>query len=178
MKVTPQSAMKPRRQRRREAVILFAVANQLFAIAADAVHEIRSADSLSGAAVEIEHRELDKVRHTVERARRVFYIVNASAHFGLRRTRPTMVLMLRDSPTALLVDRIENMVEISEIYPLPMAFAGEERAWYRGLAYFEDQVIPVVNPLGFLTADELGRLERSAHRASVGASETRRTVPI
>jgi chemotaxis signal transduction protein len=178
MKLTPQGVVKPRRQRRREAVILFAVANQRFAIAADAVHEIRSADSLSGAAVEIEQRELDKVRHTVERARRVFYIVSASAHFGLRRTRPTMVLMLRESPAAVLVDRIENMVEISGVYPLPLAFAGEERAWYRGLAYFDDQVIPVVNPLGFLTAEELRRLERAAHRAAVGASEIQGTVPV
>ncbi len=178
MKLTPQGVVKPRRQRQRETVILFAVANQQFAIAAAAVHEIRSADSLSGAAVEVEQAELDKVRHTVERARRTFYVVSASAHFGLRRARPTIVLMLRESPVAVLVDRIENMVEISGVYPLPLAFGGEERAWYRGLAYLEDQVIPVVNPHGFLTADELRRLERAAHRAAVGAADLQGTVPL
>jgi hypothetical protein len=38
-------------------------------------------------------------------------------------------------------------------------------------------VIPVVNPLGFLTANELRMLERTAHRAAVGASGVRGTVP-
>ena len=124
-----------------ETVILFAVANQLFAIAADSVQEIRSTDSLSVAANEIERPELPKVRHTFERNRpHQYYVVNAGAHFGLPVTRPALVLILRQLRVALLVDRIERMAEIPGVYPLPLAFTGEERRWYRGLAYVERHV--------------------------------------
>jgi hypothetical protein len=68
-----------------------------------------------------------KVRHFVEHYHRTFFVVNAAAHFGLARTRPTIILILRDSPVALLADRIENMTEISGVLPLPAAFAGDER---------------------------------------------------
>jgi hypothetical protein len=42
---------------------------------------------------------------------------------------------------------------------LPISFRGEERAWYRGLTVLDRKVLPVANPLGFLTAGELQRLE-------------------
>ena len=66
MKIAAQDVVKARKARRPEAVILFTVANQLLAIAAEAVQEIRSTDSL-GAALEIEQQEIPKVRHTIER---------------------------------------------------------------------------------------------------------------
>jgi len=153
---------KPRRSRRPEAVILFWVANQMFAIAADAVQEIRSTDSLAGAANELERSELPKVRHTLQWGRRTCYVVNAGMHFGLPITRPALVLILRQMRAALLVDRIDRMTEIAAVYPLPHAFTGQERRWYRGLAYLDDSVIPVVEPSGFLTAEEFARLDRVA----------------
>jgi chemotaxis signal transduction protein len=165
MKIAAQDAVKTRKARRPEAVILFTVANQLFAIAAEAVQEIRSTDSL-GAALEIEQREIPKVRHTIERGHRTYYAVNACAHFGLRVVRPTLVLMLRQIRAAILVDKIERMAEISGLHALPRAFTGAERQWYRGLAYVDDQVIPVVNSLGFLTAEEFGRLDSATAEAS------------
>jgi len=67
--------------------------------------------------------------------------------------------MLRQIRTAVLVDKIERMAEIAGIHALPRAFGGAERQWYRGLAYLEDQVIPVINPTGFLTAGEFERLD-------------------
>jgi chemotaxis signal transduction protein len=151
-----------RHLRRPEAVILFWVANQMFAIAADAVQEIRSTDSLAGAANEIEHSELPKVRHILQRGRRTCYVVNAGMHFGLPITRPALVLILRQMRAAVLVDRIDRMTEIAAVYPLPHAFTGEERRWYRGLAYVDDSVIPVVQPAGFLTAQEFAQLDRAA----------------
>ena len=165
MKIAAQDAVKARKGRRPEAVILFTVANQLFAIAAEAVQEIRSTDSL-GSALEIEQQEIAKVRHTIERSPRTYYVVNACAHFGLRVVRPTLVLMLRQIRAAILVDKIERMAEISGLYALPHAFTGAERQWYRGLAYVDDQVIPVVNPLGFLTAEEFQRLDGAMAEAS------------
>src|SRR5579863_4370278 len=163
--VTGQRA-NPRRGRHPETVILFTVSNQLFAVAADSVHEIRSTDSIAGSANEIENPELPKVRHTLERSGRTYYVVNAGAHFGLPVTRPAFVLILRQFRAALLVDRIDRMAEILGVYPLPHAFTGEERRWYRGLAYLDDSVVPVVEPTGLLTPQEFQRLDR-VHRETV-----------
>lgn len=159
---------KTRRRRRPEAVVLFWIANQMFAIAADSVQEIRSTDSLSGAAYEIDSG-VAKVRHTLDWGGRNCYVVNAGMHFGLRATRPALVLILRQVRAAVLVDRIDRMAEISAVYPLPRAFAGEERRWYRGLAYTDDSVIPVVDPAGFLTPEEFGRLDGVAKEMAVQA---------
>lgn len=160
MKPTEEQNSKSRRSRRPETVILFVVAHQMFAIAADSVQELRSTDSLSGAAIEIEQTEFPKVRHTIERSRQTYYVVNAGVHFHLPVTRPSLVLILRQLRAAVLVDRIERMAEISGVYPLPQAFTGEERRWYRGLTYLDDIVIPVVEPAGFLSPEEFQRLDR------------------
>ena len=162
MKFATTDAAKPRRARASEAVILFCIANQTFAIAADAVQEIRSTDSLGGTAIEIEQAEVPKVRHLVERARRTYYVVSGCAHFGLRVTRPTLVLILRQIRAAVLVDSIERMADVATVHPLPRGFEGDERKWYRGLTYLEDRVIPVINPGGFLTVEEFLRLDQAA----------------
>src|SRR5271163_884480 len=173
MKTAGVQDPKSRRVRKSETVVLFFVANQMFAIAADNVQEIRSTDSLAGSAHEIETPELPKVRHTIERGLRTYYVVNAGAHFGLPVTRPALVLILRQFRAALLVDRIDRMADISAVHALPLAFTGEERRWYRGLAYLDDFVIPVVEPTGFLTPQEFQRLDRaSAAAASQRAVET------
>ena len=175
MKISSQDLTKARRSRGAEAVILFCIGNQTFAIAAEAVQEIRSTDSLAGAAVEIEQADVPKVRHMVERGHRTYYVVSGCAHFGLRITRPMLVLILRQIRAAVLVDSIERMAEIPNVYALPQGFQGEERQWYRGLAYLEDRVIPVINPAGFLTAEEFGRLD-IASRAAAARAETERAV--
>jgi chemotaxis signal transduction protein len=161
MRFAAQEPAKLRRARRQEAVILFVVTHHTFAIAADSVQEIRSTDSLAGAAHGIERPELTKVKHTIERGRRTYYVVSAAAHFGLGVTRPSLVLILRQLRAAVLVDRIERMTEISAVYSLPRAFTGEERRWYRGLAYLDDRVVPVIRPTGFLTPEEFRRLDRA-----------------
>ncbi len=166
MKFAIQDAAKSRRGSRPEPVILFSVAHQMFVIAADSVQEIRSADSLAGAAHEIERPEIPKVRHTIERNHRTYYVVNAGAHFGLPVTRPALVLILRQLRAAVLVDRIERMTEISAVHPLPRAFTGREREWYRGLAHLDDRVIPMIQPSGFLTAEEFRRLDGAAKAAA------------
>ena len=132
MKIATPDATKSRRSRSTEAVILFCIGVQTFAIAADAVQEIRSTDGLAGAATEFEQTEVPKVHHTIERAHRTYYVVNAGAHFGLPVTRPTLVLILRQLRSAVLVDQIERMADIFTVHPLPRAFAGQERRWYRG----------------------------------------------
>ena len=146
-------------------MILFSTGRQLFAIAAQAVQEIRSTDGLASAAVEISAPDFAKVTHFFERNHRNWFIVNACAHFCLPVTRPMLVLILRQARAALLVDHIERMAEISAVYSLPRAFSGEERRWYRGLAYIDDSVIPVLDPAGVLTPEEIARLD--FHSASL-----------
>lgn len=165
MKFAGHDSPRPQHGRHAEQVILFSIAHQTFAIAAESVQEIRSTDSLAGAATEIEYQGVEKVRHIVERARRIYYVVNGCTHFRLPVSRPTLALILRDFRVTVLVDAIERMAEIPAVYSLPRAFAGEERAWYRGLAYLEDHVIPVIHPGGFLTRDELERLDRAVRRS-------------
>lgn len=172
--MSPVSA-KPKASRRAphsEQVIVFSVGLQRFAIALDAVQEIRSADSLAGAATELVQTSVKKVRHKLERSGRTYYVVNAARHFGLPITRPTLVLVLRKTRACALVDRIEQMVEVAVVRALPRAFAGEERRWYRGLALLGDSVIPVVHPSGFLTPEEISLLDsvRAAAAAEAEAS--------
>jgi len=45
---------------------------------------------------------------------------------------------------------------------LSPAFCHEERAWYGGLTVLDQNVIPVVNPQGFLTEQELLQLDAAA----------------
>jgi chemotaxis signal transduction protein len=171
MRIASQDAGKSRRARRSEPVIMFSVAHQMFAISADSVQEIRSTDSMAGAANDIEQPLLEKVRHTIDRAHRKYYVVNACTHFNLPVTRPTLVLILRQLRVAVLVDKIERMAEINAVHPLPHAFIGDERRWYRGLVYLEDHVIPVIEPAGFLTREEFKALERITK-----SSESRREM--
>jgi chemotaxis signal transduction protein len=140
-------------------MILFGVGDVTFAIAANAVEEIRNADGLRPLA----QRKLAKVRHLLERAGRTYYVVDAGCHFRMLPMPANRVLILRRGNVALLVQRIDLMKEVSAIYALPGAFRGEERRWFRGLAAIpgaggETEVVPVVNPDTLLSEDEAGML--------------------
>lgn len=167
MKIAAHDAPRVRKGGTSEPAILFAVSRQVFAIAADAVQEIRSTDSIAGAASELDQPDVPKVRHTLERGHRLYYVVNAGVHFRLPVTRPALVLILRQIRVAVLVDRIESMTELPAVFDLPLAFSGDERRWYRGLSYLGDRVVPVIDPKGFLTIDEFDLLEHAAQSAAV-----------
>ena len=98
----------------------------------------------------------------IERDARSYFVVSGFDHFHLPQSRPTTLLILSKTPIAVLVDRIEEMAEMRAIVALPRSFQGEERVWYRGLTILEGKVVPVVDPKGFLTVDELRALEQSA----------------
>jgi chemotaxis signal transduction protein len=159
MTQTADQSQVPRHASRREQTVMFSISGRTFLISAGAVQEIRSTDGLGGVVTELERPVLRKVRHIVERDARAYYVVSGCEHFHLPLSRPTSVLILRNAPVAVLVDRIEEMAEIRVLLALPRSFQGEERAWYRGLTVLERRVLPVVNPLGFLTPAELQRLE-------------------
>jgi chemotaxis signal transduction protein len=157
MRLAAEQKSKPVRT---EQIILFRASNQVFAISSASVQEVRSVDSLAGAAMEIREPSLGKVRHAIRRGERNLYVVNAALHFGLRPTPAALIFLLRKSRVALLVDGIEKMTTMTRLQALPAAFCHEERAWYRGLAVLDQNVIPVVNPAGFLTTEEISLLDR------------------
>ena len=147
---------EPRRpiSKRIEPVILFAIGATKLAIAANAVDEIRNLDGLVSCSMSSAYRNLRKVKFTFERNRKRYLVVDANLHFHTAPTRATRILVLRNSTVAVLVDSIDRMCELDAVRKLPQTFSGEERGWYRGLTVVGDQVIPVINPQGFLSKAE------------------------
>jgi chemotaxis signal transduction protein len=158
----PNSVSLPNNNRATEQVVVFSIGEFTFAISAAAVQEIRNTDSLGGMVMELESVIVPKVRHIIERDSRSYYVVSGFDHFHLPASRPTTILILAKAPAAILVDRIEEMAEMRAIVTLPRSFHGKERAWYRGLTILEGKVVPVVDPKGFLTVDELQSLRQMA----------------
>jgi chemotaxis signal transduction protein len=159
----------PHKQRavRSEQIILFRVSGQLFAISSASVQEVRSVDSLAGAAAEIASTAMKKVRHVVRRGDKSLYVVNGAMHFSLPLSPGTLVFILRRTRTALLIDGIDKMSAMTMLQALPQAFCHEERQWYRGLTALDQSVVPVVNPNGFLTEEELALLDASMPPAEI-----------
>jgi chemotaxis signal transduction protein len=142
-----------------EQIILFRVSGQLFAVSSASVQEVRSADSMSGAAIEISAPGIRKVRHVVRRGDRSLFIVNGAMHFGLHVAEGALLFVLRKTRTALLIDGIEKMTSMTRLQALPQSFCHEERSWYRGLTALDQSVVPVVNPEGFLSFEDLALLD-------------------
>jgi chemotaxis signal transduction protein len=157
---------------RTEQIILFRVSGQLFAVSSGSVQEVRSVDSLAGSAAEITAPGLKKVRHIVRRGDKSLFVVNAALHFGLPVTVFMLVFVMCRTRTALLIDGIEKMTTMTRLQALPQAFCNEERTWYRGVTALEQNVIPVVNPEGFLTSEEIALLEQSQSPAASGIKTT------
>jgi chemotaxis signal transduction protein len=144
---------------RSEQIILFRASSQVFAISSASVQEVRSVDTLAGVAIAVNEATVNKVRQAIRRADRNLYVVNASLHFGLRAAPAALIFFLRNSRIALLVDGIEKMTTMTRLQALPGAFCREERIWYRGLTVLDQNVVPVVNPAGFLSSEELSLLD-------------------
>ena len=155
---------------RTEQIILFRVSEQPFAVSSASVQEVRSVDSLSGSSTEITVPGLQKVRHIVHRNEQSLYVVNGGMHFGLPLTPGTLVFILRGTRTALLVDGIDHMTSMTRLQALPQSFCHEERLWYRGLTALDQTIVPVVNPEGFLSQDELYLLDASLVSAHSSAN--------
>jgi chemotaxis signal transduction protein len=144
-------------RRRGEPVILFAIGDYTFSIAAADVEEIREAHemkplSLPAAAA--------KVRHTFRKNGLDYFVVDSNYHYRLLPSRTGRLLVLRDLPVAITADSIDRMTEIGPLAALPKSFRGEERNWYKGLTVVDENVVPVVNPESFLSPAELEHLQR------------------
>ena len=119
--------------------------------------------SLEGMQAIGEHpRQFGKVRHTIIREGRRYWVVDGNIHFGMMPTHSTRVLLLDANPVALKVDGIVRMTEVPRVLPLPQAFQGDERNWYVGLALVDEIVVPVVSPEAFLSHYDLMALEQSS----------------
>jgi chemotaxis signal transduction protein len=152
---------------RTEQIILFRASSEVFAISSGSVQEVRSVDSLAGTPVTVSEPTLGKVRHALRRGDKNVYVVNTAVHFGLRASAPALIFLLRKSRVALLIDSIEKMTTMTRLQALPGAFCREELGWYRGLTVLDQNVIPVVNPGGFLSADELSLLDAATGSANL-----------
>ena len=157
---------------RSEQIILFRIGEQLFALSSASVQEVRSADSLSGGAYEINAPGIDKVRQFVRRGPNTLFLVSGAAHFGLSAPDGILAFVLRNTRTALLVDSIEKMTAMTRLQALPLSFCNEERQWYRGLTALDQTVVPVVRPEGFLSDDELMLLDTALPPLELSSEET------
>jgi chemotaxis signal transduction protein len=144
---------------RTEQIILFRCSSEIFAISSSSVQEVRSVDSLAGAETDITGSSVAKVRHAIRRNDKNIYVVNGAIHFGLRPSPASLIFLLRNLRVALLIDGIEKMSTMSRLQALPPAYCHEERNWYRGLTVLDQNVVPVVNPHGFLLQEELMLLD-------------------
>ena len=167
MRLTRTESRRPI-SKRIEPAILFAIGKTKFAIAANAVDEIRNLDGLVSCSMSSACRNLRKVKFTFERNRKQYLVVDANLHFYTQPTRATRILVLRHSSIAVLVDSIDRMYELTAVRKLPQAFSGEERAWYRGLTVVHDELIPVINPQAFLSKAEVTVALTDLARRSVG----------
>ena len=153
--------MKPFRQLRpevkaaREDVIVFAVGGYRLAIAAGAVKEIRGMDDLQLFTLGGISAQIAKLKYTLERNGTTYFVVDAAQHFRLPASNASRVMVLRNTPTGVLVDSTDRIMEIAALHALPPAFTHEERGWYRGLAVVNGAVVPVVNHTAFLNRPEL-----------------------
>jgi chemotaxis signal transduction protein len=153
-----------------EQIILFRVSGQLFAVSSASVQEVRSVDSMSGAATEISAPGIRKVRHVVRRGDRSLFIVNGAMHFGLHAAEGALLFVLRKTRTALLIDGIDKMTTMTRLQSLPLSFCHEERQWYRGLTALDQTVVPVVKPEGFLSPEDLALLDAALLKADNSAA--------
>lgn len=144
-------------------MILLGIGPHTFAIPASAVDEIR------------EHLDLKafrppnttaKVRHTMVKNGRTYFVVDSSFYLRLLPSKASRILVLRDGPVAFTADRIDRMFEVQNVWGLPLAFQGEERRWYRGIAVVDGNVVPVLDPESFVSTEELAQLNGAANGAS------------
>ena len=158
---------RKQRSRRSESVILFAVAQYKFAIAANAVDEIRNLEGLRPLGQAF--ARAGKVRNIFERDHRTYFVVDANLHLRILSSHATRLLLLRDVSVALTADSIDRMAEITALHSLPLAFQGEERKWYRGLALIGEDVVPVMNPAALLSKTEIVKLEAALPKPEAAA---------
>jgi len=151
-------------QAAREDVIVFAVSGFKLAIAAGAVKEIRGMEGLHPFTLGGISAQIAKLKYTLERNGTTYFVVDAAQHFQLPASHPSRVLVLRNTPTGVLVDSTDRIMEISALHGLPPAFTHEERGWYRGLCVVNGQVVPEVNHGAFLNRAELETLRAGLER--------------
>ena len=162
MKLLKQLRLQP--QAAREDVIVFAVGGYKLAVAAGAVKEIRGMDDLHAFTLGGISARIAKLKYTLERNGTTYFVVDAAQHFQLPASKASRVLVLRNTPTGVLVDSTDRIMEISALHGLPPAFTHEERGWYRGLAVVNGLVVPVVNHNAFLNRTELEILRAGLER--------------
>jgi chemotaxis signal transduction protein len=141
------------------SLILFRVSSHLLAVEAMQVDEIRDSEGLTPLFLPA---AAAKVRFTFAKHGVDYFVVDAAYHYHLSAGRAQNLMVLRGLPVAVLAESIDRMCQAGPLLPLPAAFCGEERQWYRGLVVVDGAVVPVINTESFLGAVELEHLQRRA----------------
>ena len=158
-----------RRSHAPETVVLFQVGDYRFAIAAGEVEEICATDCLVPLAAGCGGTR--SVRHTFDRRGRRHLAVDAQVHLRIAAGTLGHILVLRTVDVGILISGIERMHDIRELYPLPRALQGAERKWYRGLALINHELIPVLDPAGFVPQELRAESTPDARAARTFAAE-------
>ena len=136
----------------RETVVLFLVGSHRFAIAANAIEEIRGVERLMPLAPGAGGSRA--ARHTFDARGRRFLAVDAQLLLRIADATPQHILVLGGADVGVLIGAVDRMHDIRDLFPLPHALRGEERKWYRGLALIGGQITPVLDPTAFLPPKE------------------------
>jgi len=131
------------------------VGSHRFAIAANAIEEIRGAERLMPLSPGAGGSRV--AHHTFDARGRRFLAVDAHLLLRIAEAPPQHILVLGGADVGVLVGTVDRMHDIREIFPLPFALRGEERRWYRGLALIDGQITPVLDPAVFLGSRETFR---------------------
>jgi hypothetical protein len=88
-------------------------------------------------------------------------ILSAHSLLGVSSGGQKRLLVLRPGRVGVCVDRVERMIEIGEVHPLPQAFQGAEKLWYSGIILVDGIVCPLMNAETLL---EEGKASETAAR--------------
>lgn len=159
-----------------EDVILFSTSGMKFAMPAAAVDEIRNLEGLSAFVVGQFNPKLAKVKSVLTREKKdrnkTYFVVDAASLFRIKPAKTGRVMVLRDSKAALAVERIDRMTQIASVISMPLAFSGEERQWYRGLALIHETVVPLVNPEAILSSGDVAVLDAMLQKSQAASDKT------
>jgi chemotaxis signal transduction protein len=161
--------------RQTEDVILFSCSGMKFAMPAASVDEIRNLDGLTAFNAGQFNPKLAKVKSLLTREKKdrdkTYFVVDASQLFRIKPAKVGRVMVLRDSKAALAVERIDRMTQIASVISMPLAFSGQEREWYRGLALIHEIVVPLINPEAILSAGDVAVLDAMLAKSNAASEK-------
>ena len=95
-------------------------------------------------------------------------ILSAHEIFGVPAGQESHLLVLHPGRAAFRVDRVERLILMGALTPLPRAFRGDERVWFQGLAIVDGTILPILNPVAIGHEVQARGRESGGSTASTG----------